>query len=235
MLRSLPRLRAPRNFTLTPEVAGIRQRRRRLRLIPTFQFASALASLLLLLVLVGDFIGLGNLAPGSQRFATPPGEVVMLQEAPAAEEEIAEVQVTQEVEIAVEAEQQPLADSAQEQPVEAMEEPQEELAAPMIEVSREVTSTVTEEELVVKAVPEPAEAITRTEPTEEEAEMVLGSEEAPSPVPEESSYPPPSATPRTGLPPEPTTYLPYIRIAEISLALIAVFTGFIACFLRRRE
>ncbi|MGD2158974.1 MAG: hypothetical protein PVG32_18995 [Anaerolineales bacterium] len=234
VLRSLPRLRAPRNFTLTPEMAGIRQRKKRLRLIPSFQFASALASLLLLLVLAGDFLGLGNITPGSQRFTTSPDEVVMQQEAPAVEEEIAEIQVTKEVEVEEEAAQEPLLDSAQEQPVEAMEQPEEELAAPMFELSREITPTLMEEEPVVKPIPEPGEGITRTEPSEGEAGAVLGSEEAPSMVLKEPSYPLPSLTPQIEVPPEPITYLPYIRIAEISLAVIAVFTGFMAYFLRRR-
>jgi anti-sigma factor RsiW len=58
LLRSLPKLKAPRSFRLTPEMVG---RRSVPRIYPAFQFASVLASLLLVLVLAGDFLGLGTL------------------------------------------------------------------------------------------------------------------------------------------------------------------------------
>lgn len=50
----LPRLRAPRRFTLTPEMVAARQAR---PLFPVFGFASALASLVLILVLMIDLLG----------------------------------------------------------------------------------------------------------------------------------------------------------------------------------
>ncbi|MCU0484699.1 MAG: hypothetical protein MUC85_01185 [Anaerolineales bacterium] len=56
VLRSLPRSRSPRNFTLTPEMAGQRQRKPA-RLYPVMGFASALASLLFVLMVLGDFLG----------------------------------------------------------------------------------------------------------------------------------------------------------------------------------
>jgi hypothetical protein len=52
-LRSLPRLRAPRNFTLSPELVGIKPKKRP---YPTFGLVSAFSSLVLILVLVGDFL-----------------------------------------------------------------------------------------------------------------------------------------------------------------------------------
>ena len=58
-LRSLPMLRAPRNFTLTPQMVGMRTAASR-PAYPAFGFASLLASLLLVLVFVADrmnFIG----------------------------------------------------------------------------------------------------------------------------------------------------------------------------------
>ncbi len=60
LLRSLPRLKAPRNFMLTPQMVGRVQARESSarRIYPVFQFASALASLLLVVVLLGDFLGL---------------------------------------------------------------------------------------------------------------------------------------------------------------------------------
>jgi hypothetical protein len=53
VLRSLPKLRAPRNYTLTRQM--VPERRERPRAYPMLSFASALATLLLVLVLVGDY------------------------------------------------------------------------------------------------------------------------------------------------------------------------------------
>jgi hypothetical protein len=54
MLRSLPPVRAPRNFTLSREYA---RQRATPRLYPLFGFASAVALTLLLAVLIGDWLG----------------------------------------------------------------------------------------------------------------------------------------------------------------------------------
>jgi hypothetical protein len=56
LVRSLPCLKAPHSFRLTPEMVGRSQPR---RLYPFFQFASALTSLLLVMVLLSDFLGFG--------------------------------------------------------------------------------------------------------------------------------------------------------------------------------
>jgi anti-sigma factor RsiW len=78
-LRNLPRMRAPRNFTLTPKMVGqrssLRQRsllraRPAVRLAPVFGFASALATFLLVLVIAGDFLGI--LAPSTKPVAQAP-------------------------------------------------------------------------------------------------------------------------------------------------------------------
>lgn len=54
VLRSLPPVRAPRNFTLTPQM--VRARAAPSPAYPIFRFASALAAVLLVLVLLGDFL-----------------------------------------------------------------------------------------------------------------------------------------------------------------------------------
>jgi anti-sigma factor RsiW len=78
-LRNLPRMRAPRNFTLTPQMVGQRsslrsrsllRARPALRLAPVFGFASALATFLLVLVIAGDFLGI--LAPATKPVAQVP-------------------------------------------------------------------------------------------------------------------------------------------------------------------
>ena len=53
-VRSLPALRAPRNYYLTPEMVGRRREPR--RFFPVFSFASAAATVLFVLLLVGDYI-----------------------------------------------------------------------------------------------------------------------------------------------------------------------------------
>jgi len=55
ILRSAPILRAPRNYTLKPEMVKIRQQTP--RAYPILRLASALASILFVLAFVGDLIG----------------------------------------------------------------------------------------------------------------------------------------------------------------------------------
>jgi hypothetical protein len=65
LLRSQPRLRAPRNFTLSPQLAGISERRQPARqLSPVFGWVSALASVLLILVVAGELL-MGGAQPAS--------------------------------------------------------------------------------------------------------------------------------------------------------------------------
>ena len=54
ILRSLPKLRVPRNFILTPEMLGFK--RDTTRIIPVLRFASVLAMILLAFVFIGDFM-----------------------------------------------------------------------------------------------------------------------------------------------------------------------------------
>ncbi len=56
-LRNLPRLRAPRNFTLSRKMVAVKPAP---RLYPFFGFASALATVFLLVVLLMDFLGFGE-------------------------------------------------------------------------------------------------------------------------------------------------------------------------------
>lgn len=75
VVRSLPKLRAPRNYTLSPKMAGIRQRQP--RVYPIFRFASLLASLLFILVVAGDYLV-------AQRFTSAPLGAAQTEEAPMA-------------------------------------------------------------------------------------------------------------------------------------------------------
>ncbi len=57
VLRSQPKLRSPRNFTLTPAMVGRRvQPRSTVPALPVFRLASVLATLMLVVVFAGDFL-----------------------------------------------------------------------------------------------------------------------------------------------------------------------------------
>ncbi len=56
LLRSLPQVRAPRNFTLSPEMAP--RRAFTFPVFPTLQFASVLAAILLVVFVAGDWSGI---------------------------------------------------------------------------------------------------------------------------------------------------------------------------------
>ena len=94
LLRQTPILQVPRNFTLSPEMAGLRTRPP--RAYPIFQWAFSLASLFFVLIFAGElFTGLSD--AGSRVAMAPAAETFMLEEAPmevmevpAGSEEIAE-------------------------------------------------------------------------------------------------------------------------------------------------
>lgn len=90
-LQNLPKVRAPRNFTLTLEMVG--QRCRAVRFYNSMRLASALASILFILVFIGDNVSFGNLAlapaPAMQR-SVDDLEMFAEPQAPAAEAVIAE-------------------------------------------------------------------------------------------------------------------------------------------------
>jgi hypothetical protein len=79
MLRSLPRKRAPRNFTLTPVMVGARRKSGFdfFRLTPALSLSSVLATLLLALVLLGDYMT-GGLRPVLQVAEAPVQESMAL-------------------------------------------------------------------------------------------------------------------------------------------------------------
>jgi hypothetical protein len=83
LMRSMPEVKPPRNFTLTPEMVGIRERP---RAYPIFQFATALATLALIVVVGIDFfspVAAGRVATVAQE-ALPVDEAVAEMEEPSA-------------------------------------------------------------------------------------------------------------------------------------------------------
>jgi hypothetical protein len=79
LLRHVPVLRAPRNFTLTPEMAGLRTQPP--RVYPVFRLAFALASILFVFVVGGEMI-FGGPTPASEVAMAPEAETFALEEAP---------------------------------------------------------------------------------------------------------------------------------------------------------
>jgi len=65
VLRSAPKLRAPRNFILTPKMAGIDAKQS--RVFPLFRFASAFAAFLLVLLFLGDLFVLPGMMNSPSR------------------------------------------------------------------------------------------------------------------------------------------------------------------------
>lgn len=71
LLRSVPRRRAPRNFTLTPQMAGIHRQQRPAWLVPMFSMSSALATLLLVITLFVEMFAAPSTAAPMNLVAAP--------------------------------------------------------------------------------------------------------------------------------------------------------------------
>lgn len=233
ILRSQPKMRAPRNFTLTPEMVGKRQQPvHRSRAYPVFRLASVLATILFVLVLVGDFIsGPGSLA--TRESASAPQVVAM---------------ATEQAEEAQRAAPPGFGGGAE---PEGEQEAPKALAVPQEEATEQGTPTSPPGVMMLQqASPAPStESQLVPEPT-----MVPPGEEAPrvaaplvgKPYPSEGE----SLQADQGLMGQADQTQPYAeplseeareqginiepwRIAEISLAVIAVLTGLTALILRR--
>lgn len=245
LLRSLPEVRAPRNFTLTPEMVGERSWLARwlpsFSLAPSLSWASALATLMLVLVLLGDASGVIT-----GRLAFP-----VAQQAPQA----TSMAVTAEelVEEPVEA----LAEAAQESaPAAALEETSPDLPlgseSPLQVAGTPPVGESLEGDAAVGSTPTPAPSATvEIESTNRITVTAVGEssfadqgeppaaggesagqflapmeDQAEAPQPENGALLPhgPSAS-RTGI--------PYLQVVEILLALIALATGLASLYLRR--
>lgn len=166
MVRSLPLLRAPRNFYLTPEMVGQRQPAR--RAFPVLSFASVLASVLFILIFLGDLLVIRSpaLSPlSTERYSE---KIVELAEPSTALREelmsqLAEDQANQEF---------------------AIPEAEEEARSPLTEPSGEM------ERLFTTAIPSPAEEL-ESAPREgvtamEELRIAAEGRVSVTPLPEES-------------------------------------------------
>jgi anti-sigma factor RsiW len=213
ILRSTPPIKAPRKFTLTPQMEGIRPPR---RVYPMFQFASAIAGLLLVIALLGDFLGFGSLAPASPVPEAAREQVVV--ESTVSVESRAKGIDTQEItSTETLAEALPLVVAAPGSTGESADRTTEALATPTMSVG---LAAVPLETVTDTPVPTGAPQETPTPEAVALAPLVSGGETSTTPV----------ETPaQVG-----NLYRIYWRIAEVTLALAALVCGLAAVILRRR-
>ncbi len=239
VVKSLPHLQAPRNFTLTPKMAGRRERNIRLpSLFSTFRLASVVSTVLLAMVVLGDLMGSGR--------------VGML---PA--QEIAE-QVVPAVPLELESAESIVADEAIEQP----ESLANEIDAEGTDAEgNEVEKVGAGEAEPVEILPEgeaqpPAEAMADAEEPEEEAERAVEDDQADgageSYIAQPTALPIATLAEPTSVPEDGLAYAPGvdaeipqvvtapapmsgIRIIELLLGVIAIISGLAAFYFRRRN
>ena len=190
VLRRAPRLRAPRNFTLSPELAGVQtQRRSSAGAYALLRTASALAAILFVVAVMGEWF-MGSVGPAM---------------APAAQD-VAFAPV-------------PSIGEVEEAPAERVEK----FALPKERPSPELELEAAAEEPVMDAAPQ----------TEAVEALALSPTLTPTLLPTETSLPTP-----------PPTHAPageaatggwdYLRLLQISLAIVAVAAGVGAVYVRRK-
>lgn len=234
-MRRLPRLRAPRNFTLSPDAVGVKSKR---RTYPVFGIVSALSSFVLILVLAGDFLFQPAMVsqPIVDTLATEAIQVEITGEAEILRE--AEIIVTSQVEALEELPQAAPAESIVESESMAMEA--EGIAAtPSVETTRgidtfsskipQTTATLSTREDTIT----PSPTQTAVQPTQTPTISIPTSTVETESIEPGESFPPP--TPITIDSQSPGSGPQIIRILEISLAVIALGTGALALFLRFRS
>ncbi len=244
-LRSLSAVRAPRSFRLTPEMIGSRPAR---PVYPFFQFASALATVLLILFVVGDAF----LSAGKTSTALAPGPARLVANDTASSKAVVS---TNQVELAAPGAQVggASADQAPSQPTEPAGQASAAQALPQVMApAPPITSTMTTEKAVGGLREQPKPAASAAAPvvpysTFENTSVPdqVGSNASGTFSTTLSSLPPSEAITVTVAPAsqqaeqaEPTTSpgpLPQIRIIEGLLGLIAIATGIAAVLLRRKS
>jgi len=224
LLRAAPQLKAPRSFKLTPQMIGSPSVK---RIYPVFQFASVLAGVMLVLVLVGDLLTGSSLRTNAP---LPAAKVAQ------------EMRVTEE---AVEVASTPTLPSAPQE----TEAPR--LSADAVNPLMGEAGTPTEGLMVSKAGVIITETITSTGVTSPTVSGGLafpaGTVVPPSVLADMTTQPTEVAS-LTGATPELLSVPPsnggerqlkasinFLQITEISLAFLAIGSAVIAIILRRRE
>lgn len=224
MLRSLPRLKAPHSFKLTPEMVGQRQPK---YLYPFFQFASALSSLMLVLVLLSDFLGFGLSSPfGRMASQAPEAPVVAEVFVESAPESLAmEMSAEEPIDAAkaVPDEQARMVETEELQALLAQGTPFPEPAA----------GAEAEAYLAAPVAPQEDAPNLMMEATEAPADVsVAGDVLAEMPAPAQPA-PESEAGQASAVADRASQGFSSMRILQISLALVAMVTAFVALYLRR--
>ena len=238
VLSSLPRLRSPRNYALTPEMVGMK--RPQPRLYPTFRLASVIASLMLMIVMIGDVFGFMG-TPGGLMMATEP-QMENAQKAlsipypemespvdEAIAAEVMDVQVTGEIEVEEEMVLMEAAYPEPESPIlEHPEKAVEEIAeaddiAGMRATDDLQTIVVPADEGEIGAEGELTAADEVSDSSEDLPPEMVGESEELIDIQEETRMEEPVRQP-----------FATIRILEIVLGIIVIITGSTAILLRRR-
>jgi anti-sigma factor RsiW len=242
VLRSQPRLRAPRNFTLTAEMAGVRTGARPMHgSYPVLRLASILATIFFIVMTVGD-LAVRTVAPApmtvavsqDQPVAAPfgmggGGGAAEVPPAPAAAEpSVMEASAPTEA-AAIEApvmeafaltEEPAMKESA---PTEAERVQEQALGSMASEVPDQKAVAVTP--LAPLGTPTPAEAAELLAPGAAEAEEAAQPAQNVTPAQAAGR----ETTPATGW----LSGLPLLRILQILLAVLAIGAGLAALYLRR--
>ncbi len=219
VLRSQPKMKAPRNFTLTADMVGARAKGRSTpRIFPVLRLASVLASILLVFVVVGDLLTV----PAVQTAQFGAANRIVEEAAPQAPES-GEVEMPAAVPEAQEYSEKGLEPqgtppgimmmAAPTQTTEGIQaEPPAALTAPSGGGGQPSADQATD--TAAAAAAGAAEAIAPTE----------------TPLPAPELIPAPTESPVEAPPPSGRIYW---RAAEIFLALIAIGSGLLAVLLRR--
>lgn len=229
-LRNAPQLQAPRNFTLTPEMAGVRPAAG--SLFGAMRLVSAVASILLVVVLLGDVFSASMLPRAfspllaqDARYEQPAAELAPLM---AAEEGPAELGVEEEG--VAEEMAEGLAASPAEEEASASEQ-----AVAEAEAAEAQMAAAPDERLMEEGAEEQADS---AQP-EAEAEFAATATETPKLTPtvadeaaEEEAFS--LAGEAEGVVEERGYGIPWLRALEGTLALLAVSSGLIAFILHRR-
>jgi hypothetical protein len=249
VLRSLPRYHVPRNFTLTPAMVG---KKSQLRLFPVMRLASIMASILLVLTFVGEWLSTSWMAQQAAPMAAMPveEEVLTNREMPGAEtlhlDETQEAYSSTILILPTETSVAEMAPMPLSTPLPNSDEI--EAAESTTEMPRAAKAMPTEEMLAGMGGGEPqpeSPAMPQEAPADAAAPEPLSVATATATPTQTEAPPPPYAGQASDLdgggttPPEYSftsiMSFTWVRGLQIGLILIAFFTGAMAIYLRRRR
>jgi hypothetical protein len=262
-MAELPKIPAPRNFTLTPEMAQqAGQKRRSARLYTTYRLASLISSLLFVMIFLGDIFVVGRLAyaPLSSEWAAPAEQrsADEIQSVTAGAEAIPEAESSADADALAEAEREKAEDMPAEEKVESADEagesmeesenlameaaPQEEaeevLAEPQVsekEGAQEQDSLGSMDDKSAAETPTLVGDVDFASPSQVEGTMVADDAISELEAPLTLAEQDDYFRADSDIPRADAAFLRPVVILEIFLILIALISGLLAVNLRRRD